>query len=739
MTILAVHRRSHLSHCLKLALSGIALHSGHVYAQTALPAVSVKADSEPVSDYGSALSTVGGKTPTALRDIAQSVTVVNEDLIKAQGTSSLAEALRNVPGITLSAGEGGAIGDSINLRGFSARTDLFIDGMRDRGQYTRDTFFLNAVEVLKGPSSMLFGRGSTGGVINQVSKKPQLAPVSELGVAVGTNDFKRTTVDVGRATSDTSAFRVASFWQEAGSDRDVVDSRRYGIAPSLRFGINTPTEVTLSALLQRGREVPDYGFPFLPTSSAGVGTLRRPVDAPSNRYYGYTDDRFDQNVGVFSATVKHKLNTNWTVRNQLQIAKYNTKASPSPLGAISLAPGAPIGTALDRNTPLSQLQAVRQDRDREIDDESIFNQTDLIGKFKTGNIDHTLVTGFEIGRDDYDNDRYVWTTTAGQSQVNLGNPINGMRQGSRSLNQTTTTRANSYAAYINDQVDLNKQWKLVGGIRYDRFQASQRDINQISPAAGLAQTDTTLRQTDNMFSYRTGAIYQPTDIGAYYLSYGTSFNPSAETVTLTAANTGVAPEKSRSMEIGGKWDLLQGDLSLNTALFRIDKNNARTTDPVNRLVSVDGRTRVDGFEITAIGRLTRLWNVIAGYTRLSGKVRKSNTIGTTADAGLREEGNALLNTPKNSATLWTTYLLGGHWEVGGGLVYSDDKYVNNFQTAQIDGYTRYDATLAYREKKYDVRLNLQNLTDERYFDVASGGRATLAQGRAAKLSLNYRF
>ncbi|HEX2586011.1 MAG TPA: TonB-dependent receptor plug domain-containing protein, partial [Steroidobacteraceae bacterium] len=237
-----------------------------------------------------------GKVPQSLRDIPQAMTVINREVLDAQSATRLTDALRNVPGITISAGEGGQIGDNINLRGFSARTDLFLDGFRDRGQYTRDTFFLQSVEVLKGPSSILFGRGSTGGVINQSSKKPMLRDATEVAAAVGTDSYYRLSADVNAKLSDSSALRVVALGHENKSTRDVVESKRYGINPSLRIGIGSDTEITASLMLQRNRETPDYGFPLLKFD----GRLSKPIDAPANRYYGFTDDKFDQDVNNFN-------------------------------------------------------------------------------------------------------------------------------------------------------------------------------------------------------------------------------------------------------------------------------------------------------------------------------------------------------------------------------------------------------------------------------------------------------
>jgi len=245
-------------------LAAFAAPAGSAFAQATgkdavLPEVKVQGQSAN-DDYAPAVTTIGGKVPTAIRDIPQSVTVINRAVLDAQGVASLSDAVRNVPGITLGGAEGGQIGNNINLRGFSARTDLYLDGMRDRGQYYRDTFYLDSVEVLKGSSSMLFGRGSTGGVINQVSKLPELRNHNEVSATVGTGDYFRTTADLNHKLSDTSALRLNLVGQDVGTTRDVMKHQDFGIAPSLRFGIGTPTEITLSALVEHNHDMPDYGF-----------------------------------------------------------------------------------------------------------------------------------------------------------------------------------------------------------------------------------------------------------------------------------------------------------------------------------------------------------------------------------------------------------------------------------------------------------------------------------------------
>ena len=670
---------------------------------TALPEVTVRDNATP-DDYAPAVSNAGGKIPTAIRDIPQTVTVINRAVLESQGAATLTDALRNVPGITLGAGEGGVIGDNINIRGYSARTDLFLDGLRDRSQSSRDTFFLEAVEVLKGPSSMLFGRGSTGGVVNQVSRQPGLKPITEVGVTAGTDSTFRTTADLNRPLSETSAFRVSAVAHTNESTRDEIDSKRVGVAPSLRFGIGTPTEVTISSVHQRREDTPDYGFPF--ATGGTKANPARPVNQPHDRFYGYTDDKFDQDTDLLTARIEHKISPLLTLRNQTMYSSARIDAAPTTITAVG----------------------VRDRREREIDDRSLFNQTDLIAKIDAGSVKHTLITGLELGRDTFENQRYDWT---GETSQNLSNPVYGPIPASavRSKADFTDNTADTVAVYVNDTIELNKQWKLVGGLRWDRYAFDGTTLNNVTGVS------TSLSQTDTMWSTRLGLLYQPNDAQSYYLSYGTSFNPSAESMTLTAANLNVDPEENRSIEIGGKWDVMNG-LALNAALFRVEKTNTRSRDAFNNVTGT-GETRVSGVEFGVAGQLAKNWQVFGGYTYLDGKI--VDLVEFSNNARSVSSGNVLPNTPKHSATLWSTYRIDKSWEVGGGAVYSSERLVNNANTAIIDGYTRFDATVAYLTKQYDLRLNLQNLTDKEYFDVASGGRATPATGRTVLATLTYRF
>ena len=268
------------------------------------------------SSYDTQTTTIG-KTDTTVHDLPQTINIINSELMQAQGATSFADALRNVPGITIGGAEGGQIGNNINLRGFTARTDIYIDGFRDRGQYYRDTFDLESIEVLKGPSSMLFGRGSTGGIINQVTKEPVLHELDQITTTVGTDDRYRVSGDFNEPFSDTSAGRVNVFAQDNHSTRDVMSNKDGGIAPSLRFGIGTPTEITLTALLQRNHDMPDYGIPPL---------NGKPAPVNFDNFYGLTDDRTNQDVAMVGARIEHKFSDDVVLKNQLQYNWYRTDA-----------------------------------------------------------------------------------------------------------------------------------------------------------------------------------------------------------------------------------------------------------------------------------------------------------------------------------------------------------------------------------------------------------------------------
>ncbi|WP_027796687.1 TonB-dependent receptor [Paraburkholderia acidipaludis] len=680
-----------------------------------LPAISVSGQTDP-QDFQAERSTVGAKTPTALRDIPQSVTVINKAVMQSQGATSFQDALRNAPGITIGGAEGGQIGNNINLRGFTAQNDIYLDGFRDRNQYYRDTFDLDAIEVLYGPSSMLFGRGSTGGVVNQVSKKANLTPSAEVSTTVGTDDRYRTSVDLNHPLGDTAAFRLNAFGQSLGSTRDEMKNKDYGIAPELRFGIGTPTEVTLSALIQHNYDMPDYG----------VQSINGHAFAPSkSTFYGLTDDRTIQDVQTVAARVDHKFNDQFKLTNQTEFSHSLTDARETAPGAVLTGPLASSPALSNGNyttLPLSDLYVKLASHDRVIENHSIYNDTMAEYKFDTGFVKHDVIAGVEVGHDSYTNQAYTRNNLPILSLLDpayMSTPSNV----TQTVGNHAESGATSLAAYMNETMSLGEHWKLIGGLRWDRFQAH---ISNTISAPGYAD------QTNTFTSVRAGVIYQPTDWQSYYFSYGTSFDPSLESLTVTNNTQNLAPEHTKSYEVGGKWDLLNGNLSVTSALFQQEMDNARTQTSSGEYL-LEGDVRVRGFQAGVSGHLTDKWQVFGGYTYMDGVVLQALD-GT--------QGNTLANTPRNTLTLWTTYEVAPHWEVGGGPTYMSARYAANTNYVSVGGYTRWDAMAEYEQKKWDVRLNLLNLTNKFYYDAliqSDGGRSVPGVGRTLLATFDYRL
>jgi catecholate siderophore receptor len=422
--------------------------------------------SRPSEDFApppTSINRLGGE----VRDIPQSVVIINKALMQSQGATSFQSAVRNVPGLTLGAAEGGTIGNNINLNGFSARTDIYLDGMRDRGQYYRDIFALEQIEILMGPSSMLFGRGSTGGVINQVMKKPSLNKAIELSTSVTTNGLTRFTADVNQPIDDSAAARVNMMFQRGkASTRDLTDVLDFGLAPSVKLGIGTPTEITLSALLQHNHDNVDYGVPNY------NGFLLTP---PRNTNYGLSDDYTNTDQVMLNATVDHKFNKNLSLRNQSQFSWVNTNVRQTS-GAVTgfLSPAGIFTASAIGPGSLDNVYIRQISRDRNIDDFTVTNQTELTAKFDTGPLSHTLLAGFEIDYDSYRNQTYSRRGFCNGNLMPLGQvgcvPSTFTTGNTNNLQEILGNLASGqswdFAPYVNDTIQVIPELKLVGGLRF---------------------------------------------------------------------------------------------------------------------------------------------------------------------------------------------------------------------------------------------------------------------------------
>jgi catecholate siderophore receptor len=660
-----------------------------------LPPVVVQDKTSPYVVPESSLS----KFPVPLQDTPQSITIVPQKLIQEQAGTTLRDALRNVPGITATAGEGGGNqGDVFTIRGFNARNDTFIDGVRDSGSYFRDAFNFESVEVLKGPSSTFFGRGSTGGIINQVSKTPRLETTNYNGIfSGGMGQFWRGTMDINQPLTQVlpnAALRLNLMaHRDNVVERDIIEVRRVGFAPSIAFGLGTPTQVTVSYLMQHEDNIPDYGFPYINGA---------PLRTDRSTFYGLTRDKEETWVNIGTARLDHRFNDIFNLRNTLRYSGVDRDSAVTN-------PTAVLPNTLNRSRP-----------QRDTKETILDNQTDLTAKFDTFGFGHTATTGIELSRETFDFRRFASTGP----NTTIIDPNHHQAPAARILAQNSDTTAQGFGIYAADQIKLHEYFDIVGGVRWDYF-GTKVDDKFLNDKR---------HQLDKMWSYRSGLVFHPTASQSYYFSYGSSFNPSAEGVNLNVATNGTPPEKNQIFEVGAKIAFFDGALNLQSALFRIDKTNARTPNPIDATLPnvITGKQRSQGFEIGLVGRVLPGVNVFTGYTFLNTEILKDNTAANV--------GKQIANVPEHSANLWMTYDFLETWQIGGGPSYVGSRYSNNANVNRIPGFVRWDSTIAYQiTRNLQLRINGINLTNQLYFDSISGSKAVPAAGRTfiGSLSMNF--
>ncbi|MEQ1516179.1 MAG: TonB-dependent receptor [Usitatibacteraceae bacterium] len=496
-----------------------------------LQPVNVTGEREHEKSYQPGLTNIG-KSLQLPRDIPQSVTLVPEALMHDRSVDTFREALRNVPSITFNAGEGGRIGDNITLRGFSVVGDLYLDGIRDIAQYNRETFNAEQIEVLRGSSSMLYGRGSTGGIINQVSKSPSVVDRTVLGLTLGQYNYARATVDTNLIVGENVAVRVNAMRTKRGSFRDDVKTDRTGVAPSIRWGIGTANEFQVSHFHLQYKDIPDYGVPYF---------NGKPLDVPVNTFYGLADANVQRDrADISTLSYTHQFDGQSSIRSIVRAAEYHRDLwAVAPRIA-----GTP--TAITDATVIN-----RQRQARGGDETTLTSQTDYNAKFAAWGLKHQILLGVELVREDAERWNYAQATEVTNPPTTARNPNARPTLALNYFSSALRTGQVSYTAdtagfYGQETLELAPQWKLVAGARFDYFKA---DYERAAPAGPL-------NRADRVWSTRTGVLYQPDDFATYYAAYGTSFNPSGELYALDDRGANTPPEKNRNIEIGAKWELV---------------------------------------------------------------------------------------------------------------------------------------------------------------------------------------
>lgn len=701
------------------------------------------------------------RLPTSILDTPSTINVIPQQVMQDQHTQTVVEALHNAPGITFFGGEGGTQGDNINIRGYSARNDFYRDGIRDPGWYTRDAFSIESIEVLKGPASFLFGRGSTGGVVNMTSKLPQFANFTTIEMSGYTAPGARVTADVNRMLADNVAARIVLLGNDTGvAGRDDIVTKRIGVAPSLRVDMAKDWRLTLSYIFQKDDNIPDYGIPLLPGSYFGT-PYGQPAPVNRDTYFGRLSstlpDTEKVDAHIITMRIDHDLSQDWKVSNETRYSyidrfvrvrgvQIGTQAPGSTANLYSAATGGTLLNPVPYGYPLSSLYVANtNDFQNHTQNSLLTNQTDLTGHFDTGFLKHTVTTGIELSTEQRSHYR---TTFVPGDRVDVGDP-NPYPANPGSYPATSTIQddlSRTIGVYASDQVKLNRYLEVLGGLRYDSFEAWQYAASvatgTLNPTGQYnATTPYNLQNPVTYVSWRAGPVVHPTENSSIYYMHGTSFDPPSEYLVLTGGQQNLQPTTNATDEIGAKVNLLSDKLSLDGALFRTVQQNA--IEAINSglgLYAEVGTTRVQGYELGVAGKLTDLWSVYGGYTFMQGRVLASATSQTTGTF-VSAPGDGLQNVPRNTLTLTSTYQILPKLTVGGSMYFVDKRWTSSADVGLVPGYTRFDAMASYKiDEHATVQLNLINLANTTNYETISGyGSATPGPGRSAIATIKMKF
>lgn len=675
-----------------------------------------------------------------LIDTPKSVTVIPEQVLRDSGVTTLTDALRMTPGITLGAGEGGiAIGDRPFIRGFDVFNSMYVDGIRDIGSQSRETFAVEQIEVLKGPSGAFDGRGSAGGSINMVTKQARQGNFINGSVGFGTDSYQRATIDANTMLGDNAAARVVGLFHDSDvAGRDDVELERWGIMPSITLGLNSPTTFTASWYHFETDDTPDWGIPFRNTGAAGYPD-GRPVGS-KDAWYGIKGrDFMETEVDIVTVGVSHAFNDNVTLSNT---TRYGLTTNEYFITRPNIVVGHPTA---GNNTPPGMVDR-NNNRNRGNRTETITNLTDLSFAFDTGTVRHNVNTGFEISREENRNRAFNGggLVNSGDRYTPIGDPNNDIAYNPvlRNNSASAESEAVNKSVYIFDSMELTEKWLLNAGLRYDHYRTELQNRNATTGA-----NTTNFESKDNFFNWQLGAVYKVTPDLNVYAMHATSSSPVGLGLGdfgyagggLAADTEDLSPERTRTYEIGTKWNVTN-NFELTAALFHTIKSNARVD--VGGVTENAGEAEVNGFELGFAGNLTDRWSLFGGYTYLDAEQTKvGDSTDPNAVGSASAKGKQLWGTPKHSASLWTTYRLLDQLTVGGGMFYTDKVYADPSNNGYVPSYVRWDAMAKYDiNSNFDVQLNVQNLTDERYFSTTYFRHFAIpAQGRSAFVTLNFKY
>ncbi len=750
--------------------------------EPALPTVKVQAAREvPYKADTSASS----KITQTLLETPKTIQVVKKETLQEQGAVSLMEALENTPGITMQLGENGntSAGDTFQMRGFSLQTSTFVDGIRDLGAVTRDVFNLEQIEIVKGPAGADTGRGASAGYINLISKLPQLDNATDATVTLGDASRKRGTLDTNYRLGESTAVRLNVMAQDNGvPGRDVVKNKGWAIAPSIAFGLGSPTRFFLFSQHVRQDNTPDggvstVGFPGFGQTNTNAAVQAALLAAPRTRlsnYYGSADDYEKVDADMVTAKLEMDLGSNTVVRNTSRYGR--TRMDRVLTGINGITASATSGTTVTV-LPLEQWTIARSRQLLDQTNEILANQTSLNTSFTTAGLKHDLAAGMELMMERQltrgSTTGSTATTTVvlnGQTIAAIANPAANLYNPSSAdvlgkpllTGADTEGKTSTQAVYAFDTITLNDAWKLNAGLRVEHYNTTTNSGTLVTGGTGGnlstyqprgygvgAIVPTNLSASDWLTSWNLGAVYKVAPNGTLYGAVANSMTPPGSsnfTLSTTGQQASAAdPQETMNYELGTKWELLDKRLNVSAALYRAENDKQVTQDPVTLQNVQGGKTRVEGIELSAVGQITNFWQITAGLQTMKTKQLNQQSFTVTNGTTTTTVTNGVRWSPEFSATLWTSY----QWNdltVGGGVRHTGEqkRVITDVATLQntpnLPAFTVVDLMAAYRvSKTVNLQLNVTNLTDKVYMSSLNNGGSRLFIGAPRAVTLSGRF
>ncbi len=698
-----------------LFISSVGVMTSHVYAVEAeqqavtnLPTISVKAEKEQSLKQEVGQASTATKGLMQLKDVPQIVNVVPKQVLREQTVTSMQGALQNVAGLSFSVGDGQR--DQVMIRGFSAITDNYVDGIRDDALYFRDMSNVERIEVLKGPASVLYGRGSAGGLVNKINKKPMDESLREVSLIGGTTGQRRAEVDVNEKVAENVKVRLTGAVEDSDGYRDQAFLKRQAVAPSLQWDISDKTKLLIQADYLHDDRLADQGFPTDPITG-------KPVKTNPKTFYGALNGKevgdVDTEISSQTISLDHEFNDNLKYHGAVRHYNYSLDRQYS------------VDSHQDPNKnklPADQIQLSQNKRLR--NEDGVYVQQELSSLFNTGFLKHNTLIGAEYSKQH--KDELVWSKA--RQITNIFNPE---LENWAPLDTSVAAETNNsntfenYGIYLQDLMTVTDQLKVLVGLRYDNL--SQDRNNKVKSQI--------LNRTDNTYSPRIGVVYQPVSNISLYTSYNRSFQPLADSFVLYKNSDDLSPTKTENIEVGAKWDV-SDQLNVTLALFEMSQTNIQNqdpNDPKGLSAILAGEQKTKGVELSVAGQLTDQLSVLAGYSYMDGKIEKS-AVGLT--------GNHSALTPNNTANLWLKYQINDHWYAAVGGRGESSRFSAPDNKNVLPGYAVVNAALGYQSERYDVNLNLNNLFDRDYFVSGhSGANDSNMMGDPlnAQIALRYRF